>query len=495
MDMSSSATQRSNTSSDTLVVQPTTVRAAVASAANEFARHLADSTADTARRRDDRPAERRERNETRGPAHREQTESHSARREQTPSETDDVQEPAIAVQVDTATGDIPLEETPTEETVATIEDAPEEADIPPAVHGESEQQTNDGTLATAAPQINTPAKAEPEATTALPVATTGEKPAAAANPDNAGEALPAGLLKADRSMQATAEPSQNTPSVEEGAVPNATLPTAKNTTPPAGQQIRPEATADIDPVTVTAELESAVVAKPSKGLGHNAADQLADKKAEAKQASAQAAVAPQAVTPSQAQGASTGPNQLAPLASGSAEMSGTPRVGELSATSTSPASGGAANAGTVRIGTLPGQSQPTQLPANTIALLIARNLQKGVSRFDIRLDPPEMGRIDVRMEVRKDGQVVAHMTVDRPETLDLLQRDARALQQALNNAGLQADSDSLNFTLRDQNNDGGRQDFAGSDNHAPDDALSEETVPAPAYNINISANGGIDIRV
>lgn len=176
-------------------------------------------------------------------------------------------------------------------------------------------------------------------------------------------------------------------------------------------------------------------------------------------------------------------------------MSGTPRVGELSATSTSPASGGAANAGTVRIGTLPGQSQPTQLPANTIALLIARNLQKGVSRFDIRLDPPEMGRIDVRMEVRKDGQVVAHMTVDRPETLDLLQRDARALQQALNNAGLQADSDSLNFTLRDQNNDGGRQDFAGSDNHAPDDALSEETVPAPAYNINISANGGIDIRV
>jgi hypothetical protein len=102
---------------------------------------------------------------------------------------------------------------------------------------------------------------------------------------------------------------------------------------------------------------------------------------------------------------------------------------------------------------------------------MARNLQKGISRFDIRLDPPEMGRVDVRMEVRKDGHVVAHMTVDRPETLDLLQRDARALQQALNNAGLQADSDSLNFSLRDQNDNSGGRDFAAGGNaNASDDA-------------------------
>ena len=74
------------------------------------------------------------------------------------------------------------------------------------------------------------------------------------------------------------------------------------------------------------------------------------------------------------------------------------------------------NTATVRIGTLPGQSQPTQVPAAAIALQMARNLQKGMSRFDIRLDPPEMGRVDVRMEVRKDGHVVAHMSVERPET-------------------------------------------------------------------------------
>ena len=127
---------------------------------------------------------------------------------------------------------------------------------------------------------------------------------------------------------------------------------------------------------------------------------------------------------------------------------------------------------------------------------MARNLQKGTNRFDIRLDPPEMGRIDVRMEVRKDGHVVAHMTVDRPETLDLLQRDARALQQALNNAGLQADSDSLNFSLRDQNDNGGERDFAGGGKSAASSGDADAEMPlAPIYNINLATNGGVDIRI
>jgi len=148
----------------------------------------------------------------------------------------------------------------------------------------------------------------------------------------------------------------------------------------------------------------------------------------------------------------------------------------------------------VRIGTLPGQSQPTQIPAMAIALQIARNLQKGINRFEIRLDPPEMGRIDIRMEVRRDGHVMAHLTVEKPETLELLQRDARALQQALNNAGLDADENSLNFSLHDQNADEDRRNAAGSE---PDSAGVDDADPAtaPVYNVNLSATGGIDIRV
>jgi flagellar hook-length control protein FliK len=135
----------------------------------------------------------------------------------------------------------------------------------------------------------------------------------------------------------------------------------------------------------------------------------------------------------------------------------------------------------------------------TIALQVARNLQKGINRFDIRLDPAELGRIDVRMEVKRDGNVSTHMIVERPETLDLLRRDATALQQALNDAGLQADQDSLNFSLRDNDAGGNAQDFASQAQNASGlsnfEEASDEAISSPVYNVNLSANGGIDIRV
>jgi flagellar hook-length control protein FliK len=48
------------------------------------------------------------------------------------------------------------------------------------------------------------------------------------------------------------------------------------------------------------------------------------------------------------------------------------------------------------------------LPAG-LAVAIASRAQAGSSQLDIRLDPPELGRIDVR----RDGQVTSHVTVDR----------------------------------------------------------------------------------
>ena len=160
---------------------------------------------------------------------------------------------------------------------------------------------------------------------------------------------------------------------------------------------------------------------------------------------------------------------------------------------------GTGSSPTVRIGTLPGQTQPTQLPASTIAIQMARNLQKGVDRFEIRLDPPEMGRIDVKMEVNKDGHVSAHLMADKQDTLDLLQRDQRALQQALQNAGLDADNSSLSFSLRDETPNGGSAfaDNGGSGIAGGTDttADAEEIAPTPLYNVNIAANGGVDIRI
>ena len=90
------------------------------------------------------------------------------------------------------------------------------------------------------------------------------------------------------------------------------------------------------------------------------------------------------------------------------------------------------------------------MPITGVAVEIATKALAGKNRFEIRLDPPELGRIDVRLDVDKSGQVTTHLTVDRADTLDLLQRDSAGLERALQDAGLKTTDQSLQFSLRDQ---------------------------------------------
>ena len=72
-----------------------------------------------------------------------------------------------------------------------------------------------------------------------------------------------------------------------------------------------------------------------------------------------------------------------------------------------------------------------QINIPQVAFDVTRQIQAGATRFQIRLDPPELGRIDVKLDMDAAGNVNAKMTVDRAETLDLMQRDHRALERAL----------------------------------------------------------------
>jgi len=108
--------------------------------------------------------------------------------------------------------------------------------------------------------------------------------------------------------------------------------------------------------------------------------------------------------------------------------------------------------------TTPGQVHSGHL-ATQVAGEIARNLQNGQTRFQMRFDPPELGRVEVKMRVSADGSVQAHLIVERPETLDMFMRDQRGLERALEAAGLQADSNNLKFSLKDQSGQG----FASGD--------------------------------
>lgn len=92
---------------------------------------------------------------------------------------------------------------------------------------------------------------------------------------------------------------------------------------------------------------------------------------------------------------------------------------------------------------------------DALAVSVAARAMSGVKQFEIRLDPPELGRVDVRLSIDASGKTEAHMTADQPQTLTLLQKDAPALTQALRDAGLDVSQGGLNFSLRGQDRQGG----------------------------------------
>ena len=78
----------------------------------------------------------------------------------------------------------------------------------------------------------------------------------------------------------------------------------------------------------------------------------------------------------------------------------------------------------------PPAAQAAAVPLAGVAIEIAGQALAGKNRFEIRLDPPELGRIEVRLDVDRDGQVTTRLIADRSDTLDLLRRDASGLERA-----------------------------------------------------------------
>jgi flagellar hook-length control protein FliK len=93
---------------------------------------------------------------------------------------------------------------------------------------------------------------------------------------------------------------------------------------------------------------------------------------------------------------------------------------------------------------------------DTLGLTIAAKSADGIKHFDIRLDPPELGRVQVHLSLDDSGKARASLVVDKPQTLELLQRDAAGLTRSLADAGVSLSNNGLNFSLRgkDRQSDG-----------------------------------------
>jgi flagellar hook-length control protein FliK len=111
------------------------------------------------------------------------------------------------------------------------------------------------------------------------------------------------------------------------------------------------------------------------------------------------------------------------------------------------------------------QSHPaTQMVAMTLNKLTIKGTNgDNTQNFRIRLDPPELGKVDIEIDFIKDTQKIkAVIIVDKPETLGLLQRDANYLLKSMHDAGFgEVSSKDISFNLSSQNdgntNDGQKQ--------------------------------------
>jgi flagellar hook-length control protein FliK len=143
----------------------------------------------------------------------------------------------------------------------------------------------------------------------------------------------------------------------------------------------------------------------------------------------------------------------------------------------------------------------TTVPIGGVPIEIAAAARAGKTRFDISLDPVDLGRIDVRINVDRNGQVTSHLTVEKPETLQMLRQDAPQLQRALDDAGFKTGSNGLSFSLRDQNssgqNSGQNNDNGGNARRliiSEDDTVAAAPV-GRSYGRMLGSSSGVDIRV
>lgn len=142
-----------------------------------------------------------------------------------------------------------------------------------------------------------------------------------------------------------------------------------------------------------------------------------------------------------------------------------------------------------------------------VAVQIKKGAAEGIDKISIRLDPGNLGNVEIKMEVGHDGRLMAVIAADNPETLQMLQKDAASLEQSLRDAGLKTDQQSLSFSLRDQNqaqsgregrdgNGYGRQRGGrGADEYADAGRIDPAQAAAAQAQRAAAARGGLDIKI
>nr|WP_223395767.1 flagellar hook-length control protein FliK [Caulobacter segnis] len=164
-------------------------------------------------------------------------------------------------------------------------------------------------------------------------------------------------------------------------------------------------------------------------------------------------------------------------------------------------------------------SAPAAAPApvrgspETVAALSAEIIKKAdakTTRFDVALTPEGLGKVDVRIEIGRDGALTASMKFDTVHAAQELRNKAGELRQALADAGFNVADNALSFDVSSQNGgqsqnpffafqdfgDRGQRAFTGRAFQAAltgeeDIVITPELLPG----LKTAADSGLDIRI
>lgn len=120
----------------------------------------------------------------------------------------------------------------------------------------------------------------------------------------------------------------------------------------------------------------------------------------------------------------------------------------------------------------------TQIVAATITRAAATGENRNIT---VRLEPPELGRVEIRMEFSKGKTVKTHIIAEKQETFLMLQRDAHILDRTLHDAGLDSDG-GVSFELSqdggmfDDNGRNGQRRASGGGDSSGGTEIAEEII-------------------
>ena len=161
----------------------------------------------------------------------------------------------------------------------------------------------------------------------------------------------------------------------------------------------------------------------------------------------------------------------------------------------------------------PAGAETPEIPARsvratpeTLAALsaqMARRLDDGITRFELELNPSELGRVDVRLEIDASGGIRAAFTFERPSSASELGRRADELQKSLESAGFNL-SGGLSFDVAGDRSHSRHSTWA----EAREDRAHSPAAPEPDLSLETStliadalsgrrppSRSGVDIRI